>query len=203
MCARSHLSAANAPARVAPLFVSESLQLASLNSARGHDDVSTAALVAHLISLGNQRSHFACQISGPTREYRRRVPYPGRQGVPWRRPSRAKPCLLAEVAVREGPESWSPSLGLADPPFGTTEPGLRRFPPPGLSANAWDVTRGGCPRSEVRPLASRELALSALWRLEFGEALSASLSRCRSRAVIFRQPTRQPPRQPCALGRRV
>ena len=97
----------------------------------------------------------------------------------------------------------SPGLGLADPPFGTTEPGLRRFPPPGLSANAWDVTRGGCPRSEVRPLASRELALSALWRLEFGEALSASLSRCRSRAVIFRQPTRQPPRQPCALGRRV
>ena len=30
----------------------------------------------------------------------------------------------------------SPGLGLADPPFGTTEPGLRRFPRAGLSAPA-------------------------------------------------------------------
>ena len=102
--------------------------------------------------------------------------------MPWRRPSRAKPCLLAEVAVREGPESLSLGLGLADPPFGTTEPRLRRFPRASLSAPALGRGPGRLPCGcKVRPR-PRELALSALLRLEFGEALSLSLCRCSSRA---------------------
>ena len=83
---------------------------------------------------------------------------------------------------REGPESWSLGLGLADPPFGTTEPRLRRFPRASLSAPALGRGPGRLPCGcKVRPW-PRELALSALLRLEFGEALSLSLCRCSSRA---------------------
>ena len=63
--------------------------------------------------------------------------------MPGCRSRRARPCLFAEVAVREGPESWIPDLGLADFPFGTTEPGSRRLPRAALSATAWGRDPGG------------------------------------------------------------